>query len=600
MFSLLPLLCRRFVHGNAVSMRHAFFEQLEQRRMLAGCGCGGHEAGDGMAGLAPSGCPSCGGSGSCPACRTAALMAAPGAGGDGSPAPLLTAEGDDFAATINFQPDGVGPVEFTRADFGRPFGLRGNGLRYGWSRDLEEAGDMIDRDSTRDLPGLTVGGRTGNGPASESQDVDERYDNFASVEVGDTWSIEVPNGTYAVAIVSGDPEFQGSLSDANHIWNLNGNRILRAQPLPTYPWGDAAVFIEVTDNRITLEAAEGSLNNSLSWLRVAEIPARPDYEQGREIFWNFAGEEIVSPVRRVEGGSVVVGNRMYVIGGFGAAYTSVYNRVDILNIDTFEWTRGADLPAGVAETHAAFAADEARGHIYWISGQTGTGENGATFNVSPDVWRYIIADDRWERFVDLPASRYGGGAAVIGDVLYTFGGDDESRVIARGDGWKIDLSLPTTDADEDGVPAGPEWLDIALMPAPADHLNAEVLDGLIYVTGGEYAHGVGYVQRAELQIYDPAADTWRLGAPLPTPTSHNRAIVHDDRIWVFGGQKEAQRVVTEVRSYDPSRDVWELHDPFPETRKSGFPFVKDDRFYYVAGDAFLEGFPLTTLVGELR
>ena len=503
----------------------------------------------------------------------------------------------DFAATINFQPADVGPVEFTRADFGRPFGLRGNGLTYGWSRNLQADGDMVDRDSTRALPGLTQGGNLGNG---ESPDVDERYDTFARVEVGDTWRIQVPNGTYAVGIVTGDPAFQGNIGEQTHIWDLNGNRILRAEPLASYPFGESVVFVEVTDGLITLEAAEGSNNNSLAWVRVAQIPPRPDYGQGRDITWSFAGDDLASPIRRVEGGSVVVGGKMYVVGGFGEAYATVHHRVDILDLDTFEWSRGADLPAGAAETHAGLAADAARGHLYWLSGQIGTGESGQSFDVAPAVWRYVIAEDRWERFVDLPAARYGGGAAVVGDVLYFFGGDDESRVIARGDGWKIDLSLPTTDADGDGVPEGPEWLPIALMPVPADHLNAEVLGGRIYVTGGEYAHGVGYVQRAELQIYDPGTNTWRLGAPLPTPTSHNRSLVHDGRIWVFGGQREAQRVLAEVRSYDPARDVWELHDPLPETRKAGYVFVKADRFYYVAGDAFLEGFPTSALIGELE
>ncbi len=487
-------------------------------------------------------------------------------------------------------------MEFTRADFGRPFALRANGISYGWSRDLEAAGYMVNRDSTRDVIGLSFGGRIGNG--SENPDVDERFDTFARVEPGDEWSIHVPNGTYAVALVSGDPEFSGPLGGQFHRWSVNGEPVMDARPLPDYPWGEGITFVEVTDERITLRAGDNGVQNSLSWLRVAQVDPLPDYQDGQEIDWEIS-EEIPSPVRRVEGGYARMGDKFFVIGGFGESYATVYHRVDILDIASGTWSQGADLPAEAAETHMGFAGDEARGHIYWLTGQIGTGDSGVSFQTTPTTWRYVIGEDRWERFVDLPAARYGGAAAIVGDELFFFGGNDMTRVVARGDGWKISLTEPVEDTDSDGVPDSPQWEPIALMPVPGDHLNAEVVDGRIYVTGSEYAHGVSYVQQRDLQIYDVASDTWSLGAPLPTGSSHNRSLVHDGRIWVFGGQREAHLVLDQVRSYDPITDTWFLHSSMPETRKAGYVFVEDDTFFYIAGDAFLRGFPLRTLIGRL-
>jgi N-acetylneuraminic acid mutarotase len=503
----------------------------------------------------------------------------------------------NFAVTINFQPEDVGPVQFTRADFGRPFALRGNGISYGWSRDLEAAGDMVDRDSTRDVIGLSEGGRIGNG--TDDPSVDERFDTFAQVEDGDEWSIHVPNGTYAVALVAGDPDFQGPFGDQLHVWTVNGEPVMDARPLPSFPWGEGITFVEVTDERITLRADEAGNNATLSWLRITQIAELPAPQQGESIEWEIS-EEVPSPVRRVEGGYAQVGDQFFVIGGFGESYASVYHRVDILDLQTSTWSVGADLPAAAAETHMGFAADVARGHIYWISGQVGTGESGISFQTTPSVWRYVIAEDRWERYVDLPAERYGGAAAVVGNQLFFFGGNDTSRVVARGDGWKIDLTQEPADTDGDDVPDSPAWQPIALMPVPGDHLNADPLNGKIYVTGSEHGHGVSYVQQRELQIYDVASDAWSLGAPLPTASSHNRSLVHDGRIWVFGGQRETQLVLDQVRSYDPATNSWKLHEPMPETRKAGYVFFKDDKFFYVAGDAFLRGFPLRTLIGTLQ
>jgi hypothetical protein len=265
----------------------------------------------------------------------------------------------DFSATINFQPEGVGPVEFTRADFGRPFGVRGNGLTYGWSRDLEADGAMFDRDSERELIGLRFGGRLGNG---ESSAVDERFDTFARAEAGDEWSILVPDGTYAVAMVSGDPDFGGPIDAERHVWTVNGQAAMRARPVPMHPWGEAIAYVEVTDGRITLRADEDGVNNSLSWVRVAQIPPLPEYQQGQGIQWEVT-DDISSPVKRVEGGYARVGDKFIVIGGFGEGYESVYRRVDIFDLQTNQWSSGADLPAGAAETHMGFVADTARGHV---------------------------------------------------------------------------------------------------------------------------------------------------------------------------------------------------------------------------------------------
>lgn len=504
----------------------------------------------------------------------------------------------DFAATINFQPADDGPVEFTRADFGRPFALRGNALTYGWSRDLEADGDIIERNSQRDIIGLRFGGRIGNGPPDEDQNVDERFDSFARVDAGDEWSIQVPNGTYAVALVSGDPQFAGGAGSQRHVWTVNDQPTMDADPLADYPWGEGITYVEVTDGLITLRADEKGLNNSLSWVRVAHVPPLPQYAQGQDIQWEFI-DQIVSPVRRAEGGYARVGEKLFVIGGFGEAYQSVHRRVDILDLQTQGWSSGADLPAGASETHMGFVADEARGHIYWLTGQSGAGEGGQSFSTATSAWRYVIAEDRWERYVDLPAARFGGAAAIVGNFLFFFGGNDTSRVVARGDGWKIDLSRPATDTDSDGVPDSPAWQPIALMPVPGDHLNADALNGKIYITGSEHAHGVSYVQQRDLQIYNPATNSWSLGAPLPTGSSHNRSLVYGGRIWVFGGQRETQLVLDEVRSYDPVTNTWQLHNPMPEGRKTGYIFVKDDEFFYIAGDAFLEGFPLGTMRGRL-
>ena len=54
------------------------------------------------------------------------------------------------------------------------------------------------------------------------------------------------------------------------------------------------------------------------------------------------------------------------------------------------------------------------------------------------------------------------------------------------------------------------------MPTPRSHAAAVVLDGKIWVIGGEERHGAP--SRA-VEVYDPAADAWTIRAPLKTPRS---------------------------------------------------------------------------------
>ena len=496
----------------------------------------------------------------------------------------LLAAGDftgDFAATINFQPEDLGPVENTRADFGRPFAVRGNGLTYGWNRDIEP----VDVDSTRDLPGLTVGGNIGNGPEGEDQNVDERYDTHVPVNPGDSFSIEVPEGnTYAISFVSGSPDFDGPYGAARHDWLVNGQRVMNAQVTPDYPWGENVLYVEPVDGRITLTAGENSQQNSLAFLRVASVEPLEEAGEGVDVSWtNDTG--LNSPIRRVEGNGITVGDRLYMVGGFTEGYQDVTNRLDIYDFNTGEFTRGADLPDLVAETHAAAATDGR--YIYSISGQLGLG-SGTEHPGTTAVHRYDTQTDSWERFpADLPEIRHGGAATVLDGFLYMFGGDDETWVMARGDAWRIDLADP--DAD---------WQPLATMPFAVDHIEAQAIDGKIYVPGGEYAHSISYVQRAELQIYDPATDSWSLGQALPVPTSHGRTFSLDGRLWYVGGQRENQIVLPQTLSYDPAEDEWSRHDDMPQPRRVGYVALRDRTVFYFAGDSG-NGFPASTLVGEV-
>ena len=93
---------------------------------------------------------------------------------------------------INFQPAASPVPAGYLADGGDNYGDRGNGYSYGWDGDNFEVRDR-------------------------NIDPDQRYDTLNHFQKSgtDSWEIELPNGTYDVDVVFGDPGYTDQVNDMN-------------------------------------------------------------------------------------------------------------------------------------------------------------------------------------------------------------------------------------------------------------------------------------------------------------------------------------------------------------------------------------------------
>lgn len=145
---------------------------------------------------------------------------------------------------INFQPAGASTPNGFLADTGAAFGDRGNGYRYGWSQD--------NSGHAREL----------NSPEAP----DKAYDTLNYLDRGGNliWEIELPNGSYAVRLVSGDP--------VNYNLTLRiraeDSLLLSAIPSKQAPWAEADVIVEVKDGRLTLSNGKNPLNNAVNFIEI--------------------------------------------------------------------------------------------------------------------------------------------------------------------------------------------------------------------------------------------------------------------------------------------------------------------------------------------
>jgi glucose/arabinose dehydrogenase/PKD repeat protein len=149
-------------------------------------------------------------------------------------------------AHINFQPAAAPIPDGYEKDDGAVFGLRTNGLTYGW--DLVNSANTQDRNSA-------------NSP-------DQRYDTCALTQVaggGSIWEIAVPNGTYQVFLVAGDP----TRNNSTYRYDVEGLLSLSGTPTPSQRWIAGSNTVTVTDGRLTVSNGAGASNNKICFIDIS-------------------------------------------------------------------------------------------------------------------------------------------------------------------------------------------------------------------------------------------------------------------------------------------------------------------------------------------
>jgi hypothetical protein len=108
-------------------------------------------------------------------------------------------------------------------------------------------------------------------------------------------------------------------------------------------------------------------------------------------------------------------------------------------------------------------------------------------------------------------------------------------------------------------PATDTWTMGAGMPWSGGGCSSALIDGQIYVCGGI----VGSATVGNLSVYDPAADTWDAGGlnlpPMPVPVNHAASATDGSALWVFGGRGGGnwpQPGYDVVQRFDPLTQAW--------------------------------------------
>ena len=150
-------------------------------------------------------------------------------------------------------------------------------------------------------------------------------------------------------------------------------------------------------------------------------------------------------------------------------------------------------------------------------------------------------------------------------------------------------------------PAADKWTKKKSMPVPAHHAAITEYHGKLYIFGGFTFYAVpnqtfgGWAPIDNAWEYDPAADSWKALAPLPTKRGSPVAITQGGRIYVIGGASNQgsnapaifptgpARSLTANEAYDPETNKWETRNPMPTPRNHAYAGAVNGKIYVIGG-----------------
>ena len=213
----------------------------------------------------------------------------------------------------------------------------------------------------------------------------------------------------------------------------------------------------------------------------------------------------------------------------------------------------------------AVAATQADGTI-WIFG--GLDSNN---RVSGDHEGFDPAIDSWKAGENLPIPVQRAMSVTWQDTPVVLGG------------WRTEGANSKVATDRVWRVVNSRWAELPPLMQPRAAAAAAVVDDRIIVTGGVDANGK---LLNDTEIFD--GNSWKLGAPMPTPRQLLGATSDGKLVYAVGGTNGTTDLAA-VEAYDPAADTW---TPMPALSKGRSDFgvaVTDARLVAVGGTSVGRG-----------
>ena len=272
-------------------------------------------------------------------------------------------------------------------------------------------------------------------------------------------------------------------------------------------------------------------------------------------------------IKRHETGSVVDGNKLYVLGGRGNKPTQVFDA------SQNKWSTLASLPM---ELHH-FQPVVLNGYLYIIGAFTCCYPEEPSIS---DIYRLNLASNTWETFGTIPQNRLRGstGTVVYNNKIYIVGGNTNGH------------SGGAVDWFDEYDPATGNWRVLADAPNARDHFSAAMVGNkLVAVAGRQTNLSFGGMVGAT-DVYDFNTNSWSSKVSIPTPRAGTMLGIKDGNVIIMGGETDTQLAAhDEVEAYDVNGNKWRSLPRLDQGRHGGAGGVIANTLHAITGNLFRGG-----------
>lgn len=269
------------------------------------------------------------------------------------------------------------------------------------------------------------------------------------------------------------------------------------------------------------------------------------------------GWEQMKSMKVAKGGSqsCVIDNTIYVLGGCDNAI-KVLNSAEAYNTETNEWCDVKSIPVKVYESNA-----EAINNIIYVVGGWTISAN-ASWIAIDSSFAYDPVSDSWKTITNFPLHSGANSSCVLDDKLYIIGGLKNFADVDNSGQKQAFVYDPIKDT----------WASLPPMKYErGEGSTASAFDNKIYVFGGLHAISEKtqeFFIVGKTEMYDPVLNKWTELANMPIPVVNHISVVHNNKIYLFGGDigtfKTWQSFGSNIiQEYDPSIDKWTIMEGMP-------------------------------------
>ncbi len=330
------------------------------------------------------------------------------------------------------------------------------------------------------------------------------------------------------------------------------------------PFGSGQKSIMRTQNRTSAILAAVLFVSTVVGLAVAQ---NADQNAAFGLL-STADDSRITP--RHESGSVVIGSRLYALGG------RQFRPVEFYDQTSNTWTALATPPWEINH----FQPVEFNNTIYAI------GALECCFpdeTIHPTVITYDLVTDVWSTGSTIPTERLRGsaGAVLYQDKIYIVGGN------TRGHNGG---AVPWFDVYD---PIADTWEVLPDAPTARDHFFAAVVgDKLVAASGRQSTQPNPFVNTiTAVDVYDFTTGQWATGdSVIPTQRAGAMVVTFGDEIIYIGGEVAGQTAAnSEVEAFNPDTGVWRSLQPLAVPSHTGVAGVINNTLHVVSGSDVIGG-----------